>query len=242
MKLMYTLKLLIPSAKRFKSWNMIGRMSYVGIVMGMFVGFIQLSIWGVGIYDWTQPAPDTLSAGDKLLIDQNPTKLEMVGVIREPYDNRGDVIALSIRNSSTVTARNVKVVFYNHEGIKSPYFDEVSELQNGNGIQIRAGETEKYIIAFVKDYEMFFNPSSPRDRLIGVSININTENPFEEGAVVCGTSKNSLVPCKYRAVGLSTVVHIKFGSIFGYKYNILTQFYNRFLDGEIEFLPSLIEN
>ena len=62
-----------------------------------------------------------------------------------------------------------------------------------------------------------------------VSTDINPKNPFELQNTVCGDAAS----CSFNLNGNSTVVNIRYGSIFGQKYGLLTQFYNTFLDGEV---------
>ncbi|NJC38071.1 hypothetical protein GGR60_002625 [Xanthomonas arboricola] len=233
------MKILIPSAKQFKSWTMLNRIGYVGAAIGIFVGSVQLIIWTIGVYQWLEPAPSKLSAQDLLTIDQNPTKLEITRVKKEKNSSSDELVTFTIKNTSNVTAKNVRVEFYNYESSKSPYGDEFANGYNGNGVDIRAGETRKYKVALLSDYEKFFNPDDSGAPLLRVSTEIQSERPFELEALACGVINGDIPPCTFSTSGRSTVVDIRYGSIFGQKYHVLTQFYNTFLKGEVKFLPKL---
>ncbi len=223
------MKLLIPSKKQFLSWSMLNRMGYVAAAIGIPVGVLQLFLWGIDAYRWSQPSPLILSVADKLLIDQNPTKLEIEKVSVEQYDSKRDMVVFTLKNPSTVTAKNVRVDFYNHLSQKSSYSQGLRYVDSGSGIDIPAGELRSYRVAFMEDYEIFFNPTSPGGQLLKVSKDINPKDPFELQRMVCSNA----TPCYFNSNGNSTVVRIKYGSIFGQKYGLLTQFYNTFLDGEV---------
>lgn len=218
---------------------MLNRICYVGAVLGIFVGSVQLTIWIIGVYQWLEPAPSKLSAQDLLTIDQNPTELEIVGVKKEKYNSNDELVTFTIKNTSTVTAKNVRVEFYNYNSNKSPYSDEFANGYNGTGIDIRAGETRKYKVALLSDYENFFNPDDPGSPLLRVSTEIQSKKPFELEAIVCGVINGEIPPCTFSYSGRSTVVDIRYGSIFGQQYHVLTQFYNNFLKGEVKLLPNL---
>lgn len=226
---MGVIKLLIPQKKQFLKWTILNRTGYIAAVIGIPVGSIQLILWAWGIYQWYQPAPQILTAADKLVIDQNPTKLEIADVSIEEYDSKRDMIVFKLRNPSKVTAKNVRVDFYNHLNEKSPYSEGLRYIDSGNGIDIPAGQIHSYRVAFKNDYENFFNPKDSGGKLLKVSKEINPKNPFELHNIVCGDASS----CYFNSNGNSTVVNIKYGSIFGQKYRFLTQFYNTFLDGEI---------
>ncbi|WP_233968878.1 hypothetical protein [Pectobacterium polaris] len=219
---------------------MLNRIGYVGAVLGIFVGSVQLILWAIGVYQWLEPAPSKLSAQDLLTIDQNPTELEIVGVEKEKYNSNDELVTFTIKNTSTVTAKNVRVEFYNYNSNKYPYSDEFASGYNGTGVDIRAGETRKYKIALLSDYENFFNPDDPGAPLLRVSTEIQPKQPFELEAIACGVINGEIPPCTFSSSGRSTVVDIRYGSIFGQKYHVLTQFYNTFLKGEVKLLPNLV--
>ena len=223
------MKSLIPTKKQFLGWTMLSRIGYIAAVIGISVGAIQLTLWGFDVYQWSKPTPKVLSNSDKLLIDQNPTKLEIKNVRIEKYDSKRDIVIFELLNSSTVTAKNVRVDFYNHRNEKSNYSGGMRYIDSGDGINIPAGESRSYRVAYKKDYETFFNPNNPGEKLLKVSKEINSKNPFELQAMVCGDATS----CSFNSTGNSTIVSIRYGSIFGHKYTVLTQFYNTFLDGDV---------
>lgn len=218
---------------------MLSRIGYVGAVLGIFVGSVQTTLWVIDVYQWLEPPPSKLSAQDLLTIDQNPTELEIVGVEKEKYSANDELVTFTIKNTSNVTAKNVRVDFYNYYSIKSPYTGEFSSDDNGTGVDIRAGETRKYKVALLSDYEKFFNPDDPGAPLLRVSTEIQSEKPLELQAIVCGVINGEIPPCTFSYSGSSTFVDIRYGSIFGQKYHVLTQFYNNFLKGEVKVLPKL---
>lgn len=223
------MKLLIPTKNQFYKWTIPTRIGYIAAVIGISVGGIQLCLWGGEIYKWSQPAPQILTAADKLVIDQNPTNLEIADVFIENFDSKHDMIVLTLKNPSTVTAKNVRIDFYNNLDRKSPYSEGLRHIDSGSGIDIPAGQTLSYRVAFLNDYENFFNPQAPGKKLIKVSKDINIQNPFELHNIVCGDSSS----CSFSSNTISTIVNIKYGSIFDQRYRLLTQFYNTFLDGKI---------
>lgn len=215
---------------------MLNRLGYIAAVIGIpaaivgiIVGVIQLTLWGVDVYKWYQPSPQHLTAADKLIIDQNPTKLEIADIAIEKHDSKRDMVILTLFNPSSVTAKNVRVDFYNNKNEKSPYNEGLHHVDGGDGINIPAGETRSYRIAYKKDYESFFNPMDPGEPLLKVSKEINPKNPFELHNIVCGMATS----CSFNSNRNSTIVNIRYGSIFGQKFKVLTQFYNTFLDGEV---------
>lgn len=224
------MKLLIPTKKQFLKWTMLSRLGYLAAVIGIPVCSIQLTIWGWEVYQWSQPGPQILTAADKLIIDQNPTNLEILNVTIEESDSKRDMIVFTLRNPSTVTAENVRVDFYNYLGEKSPHSEGIRYIDNGRGIDIPSGQTRSYRVAFKEEYEKFFNPKDPSEPLLKVSKSVNRKDPFELQNTICGNAST----CSYNSKGNSTVVNVKYGSIFGQKYGLLTQFYNTFLDGEIQ--------
>ncbi|MFT4776915.1 MAG: hypothetical protein ACI9B7_001289 [Oleispira sp.] len=219
------MKLLIPTKKQFLGWNI----SYIAAAIGIPVAVIQAILWGVGAYQWSQPSPQILKAADKLIIDQNPTNLEIENIAIEKYDSKRDMVVFTLRNPSKVTAKNVRVDFYNDSSEKSPYSEGLRYVDSGSGIDIPAGQIRTYRVAFKKVYEKFFNPKGPDGKLIKVSKDINSKDPFELKNTVCGEAAS----CSFNSNSNSTVVNIKYGSIFGQKYRLLTQFYNTFLDGKV---------
>ena len=233
------MKLLIPSPKQFKSWTMLNRIGYVGAVIGIVVGSVQLTLWGIDVYKWLIPAPSKLSAQDLLTIDQHPTELQIIGVDKENYNTSDEMVTLTLKNMSTVTAKNVRVEFYNYRGKKTPNFDRYSNGYDGAGIDIRAGATHKFKVALLTNYGDFFNPENPAAPLLKVSTKIHSENPFELQKLACGVINGEIPPCTFDHSINSTIVDIRYGSIFGQKYNVLTQFYNSFLEGEVKLLPDL---
>lgn len=90
------------------------RVSFIAAVFGIPIALIQSSLWIKDIYQWLQPAPLKLSAQDLLVIDKNPTKLDIISVEKEKYSPTDEMVTISIKNSSNVTAKNVRVVFYNY--------------------------------------------------------------------------------------------------------------------------------
>lgn len=223
------LKLLFPTKNQFKKWTMLSRVSYIAAAIGIPVTAIQLSLWAWGAYQWIQPAPQVLTAADKLLIDQNPTKLEIADVAIEKYDSKREMIVFKLKNPSRVTAKNVRVNFYNHNSEKSPYSEGIRYIDSGSGIDIPAGEIRSYRVAFKNDYENFFSPNFIDKKLLKVSTEIDSKNPFELNYVVCKNTSS----CSFSSIINSTVVSIKYGSIFGQKYGLYAQFYNTFLDGKV---------
>lgn len=223
------LRLLIPTKKQFLSWTMLHRLGYISAVIGIPVCVIQLILWGIDAYYWLQPAPQILSVSDRLTIDQNPTRLEIDNVSIEKYDSQRDVVVFKLRNPSTVTAKNVRVDFYNNKYEKSKYSKGLRYVDTGHGIDIPAGQARTYRVAYKEDYERFFNPSDPGEQLLKVSKDINAKIPLELKNTICGDVSS----CSFNTNGNSTIVNIKYGSIFGQKYGLITQFYNTFLDGEI---------
>ncbi|CAH7427699.1 conserved hypothetical protein [Vibrio chagasii] len=223
------MKLLVPTKKQFLGWTMLNRLGYIAAVIGIPVSVIQLSLWSLDAYQWLQPGPRILTAADKLIIDQNPTKLEIDSVSIEKYDSQRDMVVFTLRNPSTVTAKNVRVDFYNHKNEKSQYSEGLRYIDSGSGVDIPAGQTRSYRVAYKEAYERFFNPTDPGEELLKVSKHINAKNPFELQNIVCGDAST----CSFNSNGNSTIVNIKYGSIFGQKYGLLTQFYNTFLDGKV---------
>ncbi|CAK1692133.1 SMODS-associating 2TM beta-strand rich effector domain-containing protein [Vibrio crassostreae] len=223
------MKLLVPTKKQFLGWTMLNRLGYIAAVVGIPVSMIQLSLWSLDAYQWLQPGPQVLTAADKLIIDQNPTKLEIDSVSIEKYDSQRDMVVFTLRNPSTVTAKNVRVDFYNHKNEKSQYSKGLRYIDSGSGIDIPAGQTRSYRVAYKEEYERFFNPTDPGEELLKVSKHINAKNPFELQNIVCGDAST----CSFNSNGNSTIVNIKYGSIFEQKYGLLTQFYNTFLDGKV---------
>lgn len=233
------MKIFIPSAKQFKSWTMLSRIGYVGAVIGIVVGTVQLTLWGIEVYKWIMPAPSKLSAQDLLTIDQHPTELEIIGVDKEKYNSSTEMVTFTIKNMSTVTAKNVRVNFYNYNGKKISDFDRYSNGYDGAGVDIRAGATRKFKVALLSNYGNFFNPENPEAPLLKVSTEIQSEKPFELQKLACGVINGEIPPCTFSYSIKSTIVDIRYGSIFGQKYSVLTQFYNSFLDGEVKLLPDL---
>lgn len=233
------MKFFIPSPRQFKSWTMLNRIGYVGAVIGIVVGTVQLSLWGMDIYQWLRPAPSKLSAQDLLIIDQHPTELQIMEVDKEKYKTGEEIVTFTIKNKSTVTAKNVRVDFYNYIGKKSPNIDRYSNGYNDMGVDIRAGATHKFKVALLSDYESFFNPEDPGASLLRVSTKIKSEKAFELQKLACGLINGEIPPCSFSYSIRSTIVDIRYGSVFGQKFNVLTQFYNSFLDSEVKFLPEM---
>lgn len=231
------MKILIPSSKQFKSWTMLNRIGYVGAVVGIVVGAVQLTLWGIGIYQWLMPAPSKLSAQDLLTIDQHPTDLKVIAVGKEKINSNDEIVTFTIKNTSTVTAKNVRVNFYNYSGKKAPKFDRYSNGYNDTGIDIRAGATHTFNVALLSNYKKFFNPEDPGADLLSVSTKIQPEKTYELQKIACGVINGEIPPCTFKYLVRPTVVDIRYGSIFGQKYNVLAQFYNSFLDGEAKLLP-----
>lgn len=231
--------LLIPSREQFKKWTMPTRVSFIAAVFGIPIALIQSSLWIKDIYQWLQPAPLKLSAQDLLVIDKNPTKLDIVAVEKEKYSPTDEMVTISIKNSSNVTAKNVRVDFYNYHSKRFTNDDKYSNGINGSGVDISAGETRKYKIASLNTYKNFFNPEAPGAQLLNVSKKNQSATTPELQAIVCGKTNGEIAPCDFSYSTRSTVVDIKYGSIFGQRYHVLTQFYNEFLNGDVKFLPSL---
>lgn len=231
---------LIPKREQFKKWTMPTKVSYIAGVVGIIYAIIQGSLWINDVYQWTQPAPSKLSAQDQLIIDMNPTELEIIGVGKEKNSPAGEMVTFSIKNKSSVTAKNVRVYFYNYKGKKLLSDDKYSNGLNNTGIDIRAGETHKFKIALLDTYENFFNPDNPGAQLLKVSTKTQSETTSDLQAIVCGKINGEIPPCVFSYSTRSTVVDIRYGSIFGQRYHVLTQFYNDFLKGKVEFLPKPI--
>lgn len=217
---------------------MLNRIGYLAGVVGLIVGITQLFLWSSDVYSWLKPAPKKLSAADLLVIDQHPTELKLVKISRENI-NSDQFLSIYLKNTSTVTAKNAQLTFYNHKGLKYPYGQELTNLYDGSKTDIRAGATQKYTIASVKNYESFFGPSTPNAKLLRASTTIQSEKPFELEEIVCGRKNGGIASCSFNADGNSTILDIKYGSIFEQKYSTLTQFYNTFLNGEVKYLPDL---
>ncbi len=218
-----------------KSLGLNRKINHIAAIVGILVAIIQVTLWGIDLYKWAQPSVDKLSPSDLLVIDQNPTNIEIVQAEKLAVDKDGESIFFTLRNNSNVTAKNVRVSFYNYKGDKSPYHDRFTN--DNDGIDIPAGENKSYKVAFISDYEKFFNPENPGAKLLKVSTKINSEKPFELQAIACGVENGEISPCSFNSSGRSTIVDIKYRSIFGQTYQTLTQFYNIFLDGEISYLP-----
>jgi hypothetical protein len=233
-------KLLIPTKEQFKKWTMLSRMGYIAAVVGIPVGLVQLVLWAIGLVQWLGPSPTTLSAQDLLIIDKNPTKLEITGVEKEKYGTKYEIVTFSIKNTSTVTAKNVRVAFYNYEFRKFTHNDRFSNGYNDSGVDIGAGETRKYKIASINNYEHFFNPDYPGAPLIRVSTTLQSNKLTDIREIACGKINGEVPLCSFSYSTSSTIVDVRYGSIFGQKYHVLTQLYNDFLDGEVTFQSDLM--
>ncbi|MGT0149532.1 hypothetical protein ACT691_06955 [Vibrio metschnikovii] len=99
-------------------------------------------------------------------------------------------------------------------------------IDSADGINIPAGESRSYRVAYKKDYETFFNPDNPGEGIKGVKeINSKIHLSYKQLCVVMLHLAHSI------RLAIPTIVSIRYGSIFGHKYTVLTQFYNTFLDG-----------
>jgi len=222
------LKPLTPSFRKRSTLNK--------IVLGgaLLAGAILLSIWANDTYQWLQPAPPKLSAQDLLSIDQHPTDLKVLSVEKGKHGINNGFVIFTIKNTSTVTAKNVRVNFYNYNSNKSPYSGPP-----GRGADIPAGKTREYKVAILGDYKKFFNPGDPGAPLLKVSTKIQSVRFFALEPIVCGTANDEALPCFFSSTIRPTVVDISYGSIFGQKHHVLTQFHNAFLIGEVKFQPML---
>lgn len=210
------------------------RVGYIAAIVGIIGFSIQISIWGYGAYMWLQPAPTQLSAADLLVIDQNPTKVMVTNVSIDSAESiDGQSVFLTLTNKSSVTAKNVRLDIYNHLGAWVPLSEPFANGYKGAGDDIPAGESRRYRIASIAEYAKLFNPKDPRSKLLRVSTKIQDENSFELSAVVCGTQDGDTGSCAFNSKELSTVVRLRYGSIFGQKCELLTQFYNTFLEGKV---------
>lgn len=218
------------------------RVGYLAAVATIITLTIQIPVWGFGVYSWLQDAPPKLSAVDKLVIDQNPTKIVISGVSKEPVGPNKEAVFLTLANNSTVTARNVRVYLYNHLSSRVSIAEPFANGLEGSGVSIPAGESRRYRISDVDDYENLFNPENPESSLLRVSTEVQDEAPFELATLACGVDQWGVRPCEFDSTGLSTVVNLRYGSIFGQKYNVLTQFYNTFLKGEVRYLPDQLNS
>lgn len=100
---------------------------------------------------------------------------------------------------------------------------------NGYGVDISAGATRTYRIAAVSKYTDLFYPANRNAKLVYVSTKLQSALPADILTNVCATAGQSADDCDVSTEGISTVVSIRYGSIFGQKYSTLTQFYNTFL-------------
>lgn len=228
--------MLVPNKVEFLGWNTLQRIGYLAGVAAVVTFFVQISIWAYGVNKWSQDPPSEISAADKLVIDQNPTKVDISDVSKEPFGSNKEAVFLTLKNRSSVTARNVRIYLYNHEGSKMPIAEPFANGPEGTGVGIPAGENRRYRIGYVDEYEKIFYPEQRHASLLRVSTKFQDEAPFELETLACGVDEWGVRPCTFRSTGISTLVNIRYGSIFGQKYNTLTQFYNTFLIGEVDFL------
>jgi hypothetical protein len=227
------LSLLIPSKKQFMGWNLPTRFAYIVGVVAIATFVIQTSIWGYALYHWMKPAPSHISAADLLVIDQHPTKVAIANVTIDT-DGGGDekFVFLTVTNRSSVTAKNVRLDFYSHVGAKVDAIEPFANGYEASGVDIPAGDSRRYKIASVKAYAKLFNPGHADSTLLRVSTKIQDEEPHEFEDIVCGPQGKGSDPCAFDVTGVSTVVRVRYGSIFGEKHLLLTQFYNTFLVGQ----------
>lgn len=234
--------MLIPTKKQFLGWTMPTRVGYLAAIATFITFAIQIPDWGYRVYSWLQDAPPKLSAADKLVIDQNPTKVTITGVSKKPVGPNKEAVFLTLTNNSKVTARNVRVYLYNHLGTRVSTAEPFTNGMEGSGVSIHAGESRQYRLSDVSDYENLFNPETPGASLLRVSTQVQDEAPFELATLACGVDQWGVRPCEFDSTGLSTIVNLRYGSIFGQKYNVLTQFYNTFLKGEVRYLPDRLNS
>lgn len=217
------------------------RVGYLAAVVTIITLAIQIPVWGFGLYSWLQDAPPKLSAADKLVIDQNPTKVVISGVSKKPVGPNKEAVFLTLTNNSNVTARNVRIYLYNQLGSRVSIAETFANGLEGSGVSIPAGESRRYRISDVDDYENIFNSENPGFSLL-VSTVVQDEAPFELATLARGDDQWGVRPCQFDSTGLSTIVNLRYGSIFGQKYNVLTQFYNTFLKGEVYYLPDQLSS
>ena len=233
------LRLIIPSKKQFNRWTILKRVAYLASLVAVIGFAIKILTWSYGVYTWFQPAPANLSPADLLIIDQNPTSVEITNISIESLGTGSEAVFLTLTNNSSVTARNVQVYLYNHLGAKLAVAEPFANGYKGGGMDIAANMNRRYKIGSLQEYERSFNLKDPNARLLRVSTQPQDLQPFELQALACGYKQGRIRPCAFGLVDRSTLVDLRYGSIFGQKYAALTQFYNTFLQGKVEYLPDL---
>lgn len=223
---------IIPSQRQWKGWGLPGRAAYVAAVLGIPVAVVQLSIWGYDAYRYFQPAPQNVDLAkvrtQKQQVDAN-LKITDVG-IGPAYDRARKYVYIAITNVSPTAAKSVRVDFYNYLGKSVSVSPLLSSEASNDDVDIAAGATKQFRVAQLEDYAKLFAPHLFSSELLSVSTSLKAQTPSGISQSICATQLNESNLCSFNTKWLSTIVRIRYGSMFSKEHVLLTQYYNTFLE------------
>lgn len=212
---------MLPSHLQWKKWSLISKYTAVGLLVG-----IASLIITVYLLVFSQ---DSNSYDNRLLEEQNPTKLviQRVELVQlwgsgEPY------VVIFLKNTSKLTALNVKVGYIINNEAKFKLPDGVREKWNIDNLAINPGEEGTFPIAPLSEYISTIFPENPTARLIKMASE-NKSFSFKEQ--ICEEAKQDYTSCNYKSTTFSSVIKISYKTIFDKRKVFLTQYSNTFLKG-----------
>ena len=169
---------------------------------------------------------------EALIKDKNPTELTITKVslktfwgIDEPY------VVATIKNTSTVSANNVRVSFWKETNSPIKSNDKVYNQYHFKNLQIRAGQENIFPIAPLSEYVAKIKPGYTPKSLVNFSVSGEDRVPSTLQEKICGKNKPA---CAFSTLTTGTFVVIDYETIFGDKSQQSTSFSNTFLNGKIK--------
>lgn len=211
------------------SWK---KLSLISKVIGCVSGTLAIVVAITQLYTLTFSSENDLPPSERVVQDTHKTQLiiERVEVqnlygVDEPY-----VVAI-IKNTSEVTALNVKVSFETGQMKISKKSDGVREMWHKENLAVGSQKEALIPVAPVSEYMKAVAPEAHYAKLLEFRMPGEKEIPFSIDKKVCGNDF-SVIRCNYETRMVPTVARITFESIFSQEITSLQQWFNIYLLNE----------
>lgn len=200
---------LFPSKPQWTKWSFVAKSGYVGTVSSV-VGLV----FAVVLY--FVPPTTPASPTDRVVKDDNPTKIELAGISVEQWlGDHEPFVTVYLQNPSRRTAHSVSVKFRQGSFDLSFSPTQTSNLFQRNDISIEAGQTLKIPSAPVSEFLATFNAKCPGCYMLGVGKEANM--PISISEEICRPRLNKGLPCQTNYSAYPIGVVKDFETIFGDK-------------------------
>lgn len=200
---------ILPSSQQWAKWSLVSKSGYVGTVVGILGVLLT-------IFFYFLPPSMPLTPSDRVVKDDNPTKIEMdkISVEQWPGDNE-PFVTVHLQNPSKRTALAVSSKF--HEGSSDLSFSptKTSNLFQRPDLSIESGHSLNIPLAPISEFLSIFKEKCPGCYLLGIGKEAHL--PFDVSQEICKTKLDRGLQCQTNYTAYSIGVVMNYTTIFGDK-------------------------